>query len=101
MSVVILGSRDTKEPYDVKSYWGAVLPNRKVLTNDAGSSNKEAVENTIKVRSEVYTKQTGEEHMPTKELFSEIQSSWTTMSSSAEEMDDSEAKKIMKEAGIS
>jgi len=101
MSVVILGIRDSKDPDKIKSYWGAVLPNRKVLTNKVGSWKKEQVENTIKVRSEVYTKQTGEEHMPIKELFSEIQSSWTTMSSSAEEMGDSEAKKIMKEAGIS
>ena len=81
MSVVVLGHRDSKEPYDVTSYWGAVLPNRKVLSND--EERKEAVENTIKVRSEVYTEDTGEEHMP------------------AEEMEDSDAKKIMKEAGIS
>ena len=99
MSVVILGVRDMKDPGKAESYWGAVLPNRKVLSQD--EERKKQVENTIKVRSEAYTKQTGEEHMPIKELFSEVLSSWTTMVSYAEEMEDSDAKKIMKEAGIS
>ena len=99
MTVVILGDRDMKDPGKVESYWGAVLPNRKVLAKD--EEVKKLVENTIKVRSESYTEQTGEEHMPVKELFSEVLSSWTTMSSYAEEMEDSDAKKIMKEAGIS
>ena len=99
MSVVILGVRDREDPGKAKSYWGAVLPNRKVLSRD--KFRKEQVENTIKVRSEAYTEDTGEEHMPIKELFSEVLSSWSTMSSYAEEMEDSDAKKIMKEAGIS
>lgn len=99
MSVVVLGHRDSKEPYDVTSYWGAVLPNRKVLSND--EERKEAVENTIKVRSEVYTEDTGEEHMPVEELFSAVMSSWNTVVSYAAALDDSDAKKIMKEAGIS
>ena len=101
MSVVVLGHRDSKEPYDVTSYWGAVLPNRKVLTNKVGSRDKEAVENTIKVRSEAYTEDTGEEHMPVEELFSAVMSSWNTVVSYAAALDDSDAKKIMKEAGIS
>ena len=102
MSVMLIGFFGNDDDVTkVESWEAAVLPNRKVLVSSESEYLKSDIENTIKVRSELYTKHTGEAHMPVKELFSEVLSSWTTMSSYAEEMEDSDAKKIMKEAGIS
>jgi len=101
MSVVLIGSRDAGDVTKVKSWEAAVLPNRKVLVGAEAEDLKSQIENTIKVRSEVHTKYTGEEHMPVDKLFAAVMRSWSTQVGVAVEVEDDEAKKIMKEAGMS
>ena len=102
MSVMLIGFFGNDDDVTkVESWEAAVLPNRKVLVSSESEYLKSDIENTIKVRSELYTKHTGEAHMPVKELFAAVGSSWSTMAGVAMEVEDSVAKKIMKEAGIS
>ena len=102
MSVILIGFfGDDDDVTKVEAWEAAVLPNRKVLVRAESEDLKPDIENTIKVRSELYTKYTGEEHMPVDELFKAVGRSWTTMAGVALEFEDSVAKKIMKEAGIS
>ena len=101
MSVVLIGSRDASDVTKAESWDAAVLPNRKVLVRAEAEDLKAQIENTIKVRSASHTKHTGEEHMPVDKLFAAVISSWSTQVGVAVAVEDDEAKKIMKEAGIS
>jgi len=99
MPVVLIGSME--EPSEGVDEWLlAVLPNRKVLVNPEFEGLKGDMENTIKVRSEFYTDQTGEEHMPIDELFSEILKSWAVMGSTGDVYTDEAAKRIIQKAGL-
>ena len=98
MPVVLIGSM--AEPPTLDYWLLAVLPNRKVLVNPEFEGLKGDMENTIKVRSEFYTEQTGEEHMPVKELFEEILKSWVVMGSTGGVYTDEAAKRIIQEAGL-
>jgi len=101
MSVLLIGSRDDDDVTKAASWDAAVLPNRKVLVRSEAEDLKPQIENTIKVRSASHTKHTGEEHMPVDKLFATVMNSWTTQAVVAMEVEDDDAKKIMKEAGIS
>ena len=78
MPIVLVGDRDD-ETWTIEEWKIAVLPNRKVLVtpNPKFMGLRESMEHTIKVRSERYEKQTGEEHMPVEKLFDAIMASWS------------------------